>query len=124
MDGLHRSDDIHFAKASRVIRMHHLHMFNTMPEGRQVVFLFISTQLLVRVKDLMIGTIADGVDRHPKAYLCGFTPVFEQLLAVHVEDAAILVFTNIRLEHRSSVRTEGTIHKRFDRAYPPPVLTE
>src|SRR5262249_23480325 len=56
--------------------------------------------------------------------LRGFASIFEKLLAIHVEGAAILLFTNVRLEHGGRVRTESPVHKRFDRANAQPIVAE
>jgi hypothetical protein len=64
------------------------------------------------------------MNREPQTDLRGFSSVLEKLLTIHVKDTAIVVFTDIRLEHRSRVRTESAIHKDFDGADAQPVITK
>ena len=64
----------------------------------------------------MIGAVANGMDGHAQANLRGFAAVFEKFLAIHVENAAVVLFACIRLEHGGGVRTERAIHEDFDGA--------
>src|SRR6476620_6901744 len=124
MDRLHRSDDIHLTEAPCIVRVHHLHMFDAMTKGGQVIFFLIITQLFICIQYFMIGAIANGVNGHSQAYLRGLPSMLEKFLAIHVEDATIIFFANIRLEHRGSVGTERSIHKRFDRTDAQPIIAE
>ena len=95
-----------------------------MPKSRQMIFFFVLAKLLVCVEHFMIGAVTDGVDGHAESGLRGFAAMFEEFFAVHVEDAAIIFFANIRSEHRGSMRTERAIHKSFDGAEPEHLVAE
>src|SRR5688572_22896347 len=124
MDGLHRGDNIHLAQARCIIRMNDLDMFDPMTERRKMIIIFVAAQLLIRVQYFMVGAVTDRVDSEAETNLRGFSPMLEEFFAIHVEDAAIILFADIRLEHRGGVRTEGTVHKNLDRADAKPVIAE
>src|ERR1041384_3965325 len=89
-------------------------MFDSVAVMREIIFGFVRTQLLIRIEHFVVGAIPNGMDGESKSDLRGFTSMFEELLAVHVEDTAILPLANVRLEHRCGMWTEGTIHEHFD----------
>src|SRR5512133_370992 len=99
-------------------------MFDPMAVMRQRIFGFVRTQLLISIEHFVIGAVPNGMDGESKSYLCGFTSMFEELLAIHVEDAAVLPFANVWLEHRCRVRTEGAIHEHFDIANMEHIVTK
>src|SRR6266516_1322849 len=114
MDRLHRRDNVELCKAGRVVGMKHLHMLDTMTQMWEVIFGFIRAQLFISVKHFMIRSIPNRMDCETQPHLRGFAPVLEEFLAIHVEDAAVLAFADIGLEHCRRMRSEGTIHKYFN----------
>ena len=70
--------------------------------------------LLERIEDLMIGAVANGMDRHRETHLGSFASMLEEFLAIHIEDAAVFAFPDIGLEHRRRMRTQSAIHEGFD----------
>src|SRR5215213_1338938 len=72
----------------------------------------------------MVGAISNGVDGNRESHFRGFTAKLEQLFTIHVEDAAIVSFANIRLEHCCRMWTQCAVHKHFDRADAKPVIAE
>src|SRR5215207_2249962 len=89
-----------------------------------MIFLLIRAQLLVGVQDFVIGAVADGMDGHGEPRLRSFAPVLKKFLAIHVKDASVILFAEVRLEHRSGMWTQRAVHERFDRANPQPVIAE
>ncbi len=50
--------------------------------------------------------------------------MLEEFLAVHVEDAAVVLLAEVGLEHGGGVRTEGAVHEDFDVADAEHVVAE
>src|SRR5690242_8659741 len=72
----------------------------------------------------MVGPIANGVDCESKPYLRSLASKLEELLTVHIEDATIVAFADVWLEHRRSMRSKRAIHEHFDGTDPQPVIPE
>ncbi len=72
----------------------------------------------------MVGAIANRVDGQTEPHLCSFSSILEELLAVHIENATIIFFADIRLEHRGRMRTKRAVHEDLDRADPKPVIAK
>src|SRR5687768_6640719 len=72
----------------------------------------------------MIGAITNGVDSKREPHLRGFAPVFEEFLAIHIEDTLVIFLADIRLEHRGGMRAERAVHEYLNGANPQPVIPE
>src|SRR5215204_2392850 len=124
MKRLHGGDHIELCKPRRITRMNDLHMFDAMTQVREMILGFIDAQLFIGVEYFMIGAVTNRVDGQSESNLRGFASVFKELLTIHVQDAAVLTFTDIGFEHRGGVWAKRAIHEHFDVANTKHVITE
>lgn len=99
-------------------------MLDAVPQVGQGLLFFVGAQLFIGIQHFVIGAVAEGMDGHAQAGLCRAAAQLEELLTIHVEDAEIFGFIQIRLKHGCRARAQRAVHEGFDRSDPQPVVAK